>query len=37
MQEKIHKIAKHYGLDAQLTKMAEECSEFAAATLKTQF
>lgn len=37
MQDKITKIADHYGLDAQLIKMAEECAEYSAAVLKTTF
>ena len=34
LQEKIQAIADHYGLDTQTTKLAEECAEYAAATLK---
>lgn len=29
------KIARHYGLDFQQLKLAEECAEYAAATLKS--
>lgn len=34
IQPKIKKIADHYGLDTQLTKLAEECAEYSAACLK---
>lgn len=34
---KIKKIADHYGLENQLTKMAEESAEYAAAVLKCRF
>lgn len=34
MQKKLERIAKHYGLDTQLMKLAEECAEYSAACLK---
>ena len=34
LDEKIKVIADHYGMDIQITKLAEECAEFAAAMLK---
>ena len=37
IQPKIKKIADHYGLENQLTKMAEESAEYAAAVLKCRF
>lgn len=36
LNEKIKKIAEYYGLESQLTKLAEECAEYAAARLKYQ-
>lgn len=37
MQNKITTIAEHYGMENQLTKMAEECAEYSAAVLKCRF
>ena len=37
MQNKIATIAEHYGLENQLTKMAEECAEYSASVLKCRF
>lgn len=34
LQEKIEAIADHYGLDVQITKLAEEGAELASAVLK---
>ena len=34
MRKKIRTIAEHYGLFVQLTKLAEECAEYAAAHTK---
>ena len=34
LQEKIHAIAEEYGFDIQAVKLAEECAEYAAISLK---
>lgn len=35
LETKLKTIADHYGLDIQIEKLAEECSEFSASSLKT--
>lgn len=35
-EEKLHRIASHYGLEVQLTKLAEECAEYAASQHKVE-
>lgn len=34
LKEKLKAIADHYGLGVQMTKLAEECAEYAASSLK---
>lgn len=35
LETKLKTIADHYGLGIQMTKLAEECGEYAASSLKT--
>lgn len=37
LDEKIKTIADYYGLEVQLNKLAEECAEYAASSLKWQW
>lgn len=37
LDKKLKKIADYYGLEVQLNKLAEECAEYAAASLKWQW
>lgn len=34
LESKLKTIADHYGLGIQMTKLAEECAEYAASSLK---
>lgn len=37
LHEKIKRVAEYYGLEIQLEKLAEECSEYAAFQLKKEY